>query len=73
MFNLGFDRKAMTEALDDDALAIAVRMEERRAAEANITSVPSVIVNGRYLIPGAQEPEVYRETLRRVVEMEQRA
>jgi predicted DsbA family dithiol-disulfide isomerase len=69
--NLGFDRKAMEEALDDDALAIAVRMEERRAAEANITSVPSFIVNGRYLIPGAQEPEVYRETLRRVVQMAQ--
>jgi predicted DsbA family dithiol-disulfide isomerase len=31
--------------------------------------VPSFIVNGRYLIPGAQEPEVYRETLRRVVEL----
>jgi predicted DsbA family dithiol-disulfide isomerase len=69
--NLGFDRKAMEEALADEALAIAVRMEERRAAEANITSVPSFIVNGRYLIPGAQEPEVYRETLRRVVQMAQ--
>jgi len=67
--NLGFDRKAMTEALDDEALGIAVRMEERRAAEANITSVPSFIVNGRYLIPGAQEPEIYRETLRKVVQM----
>jgi len=67
--NLGFDRKAMEEALDDEALGIAVRMEERRAAEANISSVPSFIVNGRYLIPGAQEPEVYRETLRKVVEL----
>jgi predicted DsbA family dithiol-disulfide isomerase len=69
--NLGFDRKAMEEALADEALGIAVRMEEQRAREASINSVPSFIVNGRYLIPGAQEPEVYVETLRKVVELAQ--
>lgn len=68
--NLGFDRRAMEAALDDEALGIAVRMEEGRARDAQISSVPSFIVNGRYLIPGAQEPEVYRETLRKVVELE---
>ncbi len=67
--NLGFERAAMAEALADEALGIAVKLEEQRAREANITSVPSFIVNGRYLIPGAQEPEVYRETLRKVVEL----
>ncbi len=67
--NLGFDRKAAEEALDDEALAIAVKMEEQRARENNISSVPSFIVNGRYLIPGAQEPAVYCETLRKVVEL----
>jgi predicted DsbA family dithiol-disulfide isomerase len=67
--NLGFDRKAMEEAMADDALGIAVKLEEKRAREANINSVPSFIIDGRYLIPGAQEPEVYRETLRKVVEM----
>lgn len=69
--NLGFDRKAMEEALEDEALGIAVRLEEERAREASITAVPSYIVNGRYLIPGAQEPEVYVEMLRKVVEMQQ--
>ena len=44
-------------------------MEEQRAREANINSVPSFILNGRYLIPGAQEPEVYAGTLRKVVEL----
>ena len=67
--NLGFDRTAMEEALDEEALGIAVRMEEQRAREANINSVPSFILNGRYLIPGAQEPEVYSETPRKVVEL----
>jgi predicted DsbA family dithiol-disulfide isomerase len=68
--NLGFDRKAMEEALEDEALGIAVRLEEQRAQEANITAVPSYIVNGRYLIPGAQEPEVYCDMLRKVVELQ---
>lgn len=68
--NLGFDRAAMEDALAEDALGIAVKLEERRAREANINSVPSFIVNGRYLIPGAQEPEVYRDTLRKVVELQ---
>ena len=69
--NLGFDREAAADALEDEALGIAVKMEEQRARENNINSVPSFIVNGRYLIPGAQDPEVYRETLRKVVELAQ--
>ncbi len=69
--NLGFDREAANIALDDEALGIAVKLEEQRGRENNINSVPSFIVNGRYLIPGAQDPEVYRETLRKVVELAQ--
>jgi predicted DsbA family dithiol-disulfide isomerase len=68
--NLGFERAAMEEALDDEALGMAVRLEERRARENNISSVPSFIINGMYLVPGAQEPEVFRDTLRQVVAME---
>ena len=34
-----------------------------------ISSVPSFILNGRYLIPGAREPEVYAAALRKVAEM----
>jgi len=67
--NLGFNRKEMEEALDDDALGIAVKLEEKRARESAISSVPSFIINGRYLVPGAQEPEVFRETLRKVAAM----
>jgi predicted DsbA family dithiol-disulfide isomerase len=65
----GFDRVAATAALDEEALAIATRMEEKRGLEMGINSVPSFIVNGRYLIPGAQEPEVFAATLRKVAEM----
>ena len=65
----GFDRAEATAALDEEALAIATRMEEQRGREMGINSVPSFIVNGRYLIPGAQEPEVYAAALRKVAEM----
>jgi predicted DsbA family dithiol-disulfide isomerase len=71
--DLGFDRAKAQEALEDEALEIAVRMEEARALENNIRSVPSFVINGKYLVPGAQEPEVYRETIRRVVELAQEA
>jgi predicted DsbA family dithiol-disulfide isomerase len=67
--DLGFDGAKAKEALEDDALSIAVRMEEQRALHNDIRSVPSFVINGKYLVPGAQEPEVYRETLRRVVEL----
>ena len=58
----GFDRA-------EAAAALATRVEEKRGLEMGINSVPSFIVNGRYLIPGAQEPEVYAAALRRVAEM----
>ena len=65
----GFDREAAAAALDDEALGIAVRLEERRAREQGINSVPSFIFNGRYIVPGAQEPEVFVATLRRMAEL----
>jgi len=65
----GFDRVKAAEALDDEALAIATRMEEQRGREAGINSVPSFVFAGRYLVPGAQEPEVFAATIRKVAEL----
>jgi predicted DsbA family dithiol-disulfide isomerase len=65
----GFDRAVAAAALDEEALAVATRMEEKRGLEMGINSVPSFVVNGRYLVPGAQTPEVYAATLRKVTEM----
>lgn len=62
----GFDRAKATEALEDEALAIATRMEEKRGLEAGINSVPSFVFAGRYLVPGAQEPDVFAATIRKV-------
>ena len=65
----GFDRAAAAEALNDEALAVAVRMEEQRGRQANITSVPSFVVAGKYLLPGAREPEAYTNALRNIAAM----
>ena len=69
----GFDRARAGEALADEALAIAVRAEEQRGRQAGINSVPSFVVDGKYLIQGAREPEDYAGMLRQVAGLVQNA
>ena len=69
----GLDRAKATEALDDEALAMATRMEEQRGREVGINSVPSFVVNGKYLVQGAREPEDYASILRQVAGLVQTA
>ncbi len=64
---LGLDRAGAEAALVDEALGVIVRREEAQAWDMNISGVPAMVVNGKYLIPGAQEPETYANALRRVV------
>ena len=64
----GLDRSAAAAALDSEDLARKTRTEERAAMEMNITGVPAMIVEGRFIIPGAQPPEAYMNALRRVAE-----
>jgi predicted DsbA family dithiol-disulfide isomerase len=64
---VGLDRAGAEAALDDEALADEVRAEQHEAHAAEINAVPAMIVNGRYLIPGAQGPETYESLLRRIV------
>lgn len=65
--SVGLDQAGARAALDDPALAQIVRSEEAQAWDMNISGVPAMIVQGKFLIPGAQEPEVYAQALRRVV------
>ncbi len=57
-------------ALADDAIGNHVRREEAAAWDMNVSGVPAMLVEGKYLIPGAQESEVYANALRRVVSRE---
>ncbi|OYW44213.1 MAG: 2-hydroxychromene-2-carboxylate isomerase [Sphingomonadales bacterium 32-68-7] len=62
----GFDRAEAAAALDDEALALATRLEERRGREMGINSVPSFVIAGKYLVSGCREPEDYAGVLRQV-------
>lgn len=65
---LGFDRTAAAAALDDPELHARVRGEQHAARQANISGVPAMIIEGSFLIPGAQGAETYENVLRRVAE-----
>jgi predicted DsbA family dithiol-disulfide isomerase len=67
---VGLDPAGARAALDDEALGTIVRVEEARAWDLNISGVPAMVVQGKYMIPGAQEPEVYANALRRVAQKE---
>ena len=63
-------RAAAAEALDDEALSIAVRMEEQRAGENGIRSVPTYVVNGKYILQGSSDPASYQQALIKLASME---
>jgi predicted DsbA family dithiol-disulfide isomerase len=66
--SVGLHRMAAKAALDDPELEARVLAEEAQAWDMNISGVPAMIINGKFMIPGAQTPEVYVNALRRVAE-----
>ena len=66
--SVGLHRVAAKAALDDPELEACVLAEEAQAWDMNISGVPAMIVEGKFMIPGAQSPEVYVNALRRVAE-----
>ncbi len=66
----GLHREAAKAALDDPDREARVIAEEAQAWDMNISGVPAMVVanetGGKFLIPGAQSPEVYVNALRRV-------
>ena len=70
--SVGLERESALAATQDEALGLIVRREEAAAWDMNVSGVPAMVINGKFLIPGAQEPEVYAQVLRKVVEREAR-
>jgi predicted DsbA family dithiol-disulfide isomerase len=62
---IGLDVAAFVEALRDPALGREVVDDHSRAVSMGINGVPTVIVDDRWKIPGAQPREIYR----RIVEL----
>ena len=65
---VGLARKEAEVPLGSDFYGQKVRAEEQAAMDMNMTGVPAMVVDGRFMIPGAQEAEVYANAMRRVAE-----
>jgi predicted DsbA family dithiol-disulfide isomerase len=63
----GLDHDRVLAFLDSDDGIAEVRNELRTAAEMEITAVPTFVFDGRWMVPGAQEPDTFAQVLRRVV------
>lgn len=65
--SVGLDGARAREILSSDAHAQEVRSLEGHWRANGIQAVPSVLINERWLIQGAQTPEVYEDALRRIL------
>lgn len=65
--SVGLDRGAAREVLTSGRYADEVREAEGAWQRAGITGVPAVVVDGRYLITGAQPPEAFEEVIRKAM------
>lgn len=62
----GLDPKAAREVLASAAFTDDVRTQERYWARKGIHGVPAIIINDRYIVNGAQPPEVFERTFREI-------
>jgi predicted DsbA family dithiol-disulfide isomerase len=65
--DVGLDRDRVLAFLDSDDGVAEVREELRAAAEMEITAVPTFVFDGKWMVPGAQEPDTFAQVLRRVI------
>jgi predicted DsbA family dithiol-disulfide isomerase len=64
----GLDPGRAAEVLASDAYADTVRADESQASELDIHAVPTFVIEGRWVIPGAQEIDTFVELLERAAE-----
>ena len=66
----GLDRAAAAAALDEPRYDAVMDAELAHWQDQNISGVPAFIVNGKYMIPGAQDVETFVRVLDRILEKE---
>jgi predicted DsbA family dithiol-disulfide isomerase len=62
----GLDSKRAADILATDEFAADVRAQQIKYTSMGIHSVPSIIINDKYLLQGAQPAEAFEEALRQV-------
>ena len=63
----GMDRDAAAKWIADKALTSAVRAEQRQWLEENITGVPAIIFDQKFMVPGAQSAETFANVIGKVL------
>ena len=61
--SIGADRTAVASFLASDTGQAEVEAELAHAHDNGITAVPTYVIDGRWAIPGAQEPETFAQVL----------
>lgn len=64
--DVGLDTAMAREILSSDRFVKEVRAQEEHWRSFGIQSVPTLIVNGKYVIQGSQSPEAYAELLQKI-------
>jgi len=67
----GIDTVPFERLLDDPELVGEVHADFRAAIERGVTGVPTVVVDGELVVPGAQDIDLYRHLIRRRLQMRQ--
>lgn len=60
--SIGFTRNELQEALDSDADYTAIDDQDAEARDAGVTGVPALLLGGKFVLMGAQDPD-YVDTI----------
>jgi predicted DsbA family dithiol-disulfide isomerase len=64
--DIGVDRQVALDFLASDRGRVEVAAELDEARDEGITAVPTYVFNGKWAVPGAQEPETFAQVLRKM-------
>lgn len=67
---VGLNRIAALSAMIDPQIDAMVTAGQRQAWDMNVSGVPAMVINGKLMIPGAQDPDTYANLIRKVVARE---
>jgi predicted DsbA family dithiol-disulfide isomerase len=63
----GMDRAVALAWINDAALTTSVRAEMAHWTDQNITGVPAIIFDQKYMVPGAQSAETFADVIKKVL------
>ena len=61
------DHDSALAALDDSAVEMKVRAEQQSWRDRDIQGVPAIIIDQKYMVPGAQDAQTFLNVIRKVI------